>query len=379
MTIAAPYIASASLVLNGTKYDEVSSATLATTGTVTESSDEAGPFIEVTGGTSYLTTPILPRLDYSSGYTYVLRIKTTRTGIATVCGALETGTSTLENLFLNTSTAAGDVLNGCVGIAQRDTGGVGDTTVWRTPAIGFNDGDVHTVVIERAPNSATVRIFVDGAEQTVTKSSIGAGNPQVASGSMGFPNFVFSRNNRGTSDQPSAGKIYFLARLRATGYDLASLSSNPYQIVESGGAPADGTASGAFPVVTLTTPGATATGTSSGATNGASSGALPVVSTATPSATATGTTAGSGTVSIPPITDFGTRTVLKNVPNITADFYNISTKALVVSVTGLTSHASTGAVSVVSTSLVAGTTYRTVVEFTYSGHTYRGVWNLVAS
>lgn len=155
-------------------------------------------------------------------------------------------------------------------------------------------------------------------------------------------------------------------------------ASNALALVETSGS-TDGTASGAFPVVTLTAPGATATGTSSGATNGASSGALPVVSTATPSATATGTTAGSGTVSIPPITDFGTRTVLKNVPNITADFYNISTKALVASVTGLTSHASTGAVSVVSTSLVAGTTYRTVVEFTYSGHTYRGVWNLVAS
>lgn len=141
----------------------------------------------------------------------------------------------------------------------------------------------------------------------------------------------------------------------------------------------DGAASGAFPVVTITAPAATATGTSSGATNGASAGALPAVTVSAPAATATGTTSGAGTVSIPPITDFGTRTVLKNVPNIVADFYDLSTKALVVSVTGITSNSSTGAATAVSASLVAGTTYRTVVEFTYGGFTYRGVWNLAAA
>lgn len=141
----------------------------------------------------------------------------------------------------------------------------------------------------------------------------------------------------------------------------------------------NGTSSGAFPVISSISPAATATGTIAGATDGASSGSVSNVSASSLSATATGTTAGSGTVSIPPITDFGTGTILTGVPNIEADFYNTSTKALVVAVTGLTSHATTGALSVVSASLVAGTTYRTVVEFTYSGHTYRGVWNLVAS
>lgn len=141
----------------------------------------------------------------------------------------------------------------------------------------------------------------------------------------------------------------------------------------------DGSATGSFPVISVTSPSATAIGTIQGATNGAASGSVPSITTSAPSATATGTTAGSGTVSIPPITDFGTGSVLANVPNIEADFYSTATKALVVSVTGLTSHATTGAVSVVSSSLVSGTTYRTVVEFTYSGFTYRGVWNLVAA
>lgn len=141
----------------------------------------------------------------------------------------------------------------------------------------------------------------------------------------------------------------------------------------------DGSSSGVFPVISLSSPSATATGTAAGATNGDASGSLPVIDMVPPGASATGTSGASGTVAIPPIADFGSRTVLKNVPNIAVDFYNVTTKALVVSVTGLTSDTSTGAISVQNYLLVAGTTYRTVVEFTYGGFTYRGIWNLVAS
>ena len=237
MAVSATYSAAASLVLHGSKFDHVSGADLAQSGTVSTGTDAGGDFIQSAGSGNRLVAGRLNRIDTSLGGTWACRFSTTQAGLAVLTGTLDTGTAYLESLILNCGDHSGTVSNGHVGLYIRGSNGaIRYARTTNNPNI--NDGNIHTVVIEWARNSQARTIYVDGVSVGVTYYDETGGNPSANAGLCDFVHAVFARNARGTFDQSCAAKIYTLGLLRSDGFDLAALSANPGAMAASG----DGTA-----------------------------------------------------------------------------------------------------------------------------------------
>lgn len=232
MTVAATYSAAASLVLHGSKYDHVSGADLATTGTVSTGADGGGSYIQSAGAGNRLVTSRLNRVDTALGGTWVCRFATTQTGLAAVSGVVDTGASYMESLLLNCADVNGTVANGYIGLYLRGTNGaIRYARTTNNPNI--NDGNTHTVVIEWVRSSLIFNVYVDGVSVAVSYSDSSGGNPVATGGLCDYPHGVFARNGRGTFDQPLAGKIYTFGRLHSDGFDMAALSTNPGALIAS--------------------------------------------------------------------------------------------------------------------------------------------------
>lgn len=95
---------------------------------------------------------------------------------------------------------------------------------------------------------------------------------------------------------------------------------------------------------------------------------------ATDSITLTATS--NGTLTIPAIRDWGTKALKAGETGVTVDIYSKTTRGLVVSLTGQTTHATTAVCVVSDPAIVAGTTYRVVTEFADGSF---GVWDYTAS
>jgi len=92
------------------------------------------------------------------------------------------------------------------------------------------------------------------------------------------------------------------------------------------------------------------------------------------SITLTATT--NGTITIPAVRDWGTKALKVSETGVQVDIRNISTGALVVRLTGQTTHATTGVCVVTDAAIVAGTTYEVVTRFADGS---RGMWDYTAS
>lgn len=248
MAIASAYSASATIGLYGSKYDHVSAADLSTVGTIGTGSDADGDYIEAASQPgNRLVSGTVAKLSTTSGFTLVAKFKTTATGLASVGGTINDSLSYLENLVINQGDQTGTVLNGAVGLFLRGTDGL--IRFGRTPDVGINDGDVHTVAIEYGGGGNTIAIAVDGVSQTVTYGD--NSSPSVSVGNTQYPVFILARNVRGTADQGLAAKLYAYARLADDGFNLTDLSTDPSEIFDLAG----GTAisfSGTVPTQNLT-------------------------------------------------------------------------------------------------------------------------------
>ncbi len=232
--VAPAFAAHASLVLVGSALDLVSGAALAATGTVAEGSDAAGPYITAASGSGLKTVP-LPRLTGYAGGCIVVRFRTSATGIKCLLGVGETGTATLESLYLNAGSMA-NVANGSGCLYLRATSG-GATRGGYTGNIALNDGALHTFAAQIPASESgaisTLRAAVDGVEVPLSYNPSNA--LVIAAGTMGYGHGVLARNLRGTLDTVATDvQLYFLARLDGE-HDILSLSANPMQIVELAG------------------------------------------------------------------------------------------------------------------------------------------------
>lgn len=363
MTVASTYAASANVVLLGSKFDHVSGTNLSTVGTIAASSDGDGAYIEAaTQPGNRLTASTLPRITKASGGTWVFKIKTTQSGVGSISGEIDTGTNYMENVVINQLDAGGAVLGGAVGLYIR--GSASNQRFFRTPAVGINDGNVHTVAIEWTAGTTTAKIAVDGVDRTLTYYELG--EPIPASGAMEFPLTIFERNLRDTTyDQGTSAKIYAYARMAASGFNLLSLSSDVSQLVSSAGATATlaittdaSVFAGLASVSPLTV--LTATLADSVFSGAAGSGALASMAITTDAALFSGSASVAGAVALTlPALKNNTGTLLANETGATVYVY-ATTGAHVVTKTGQTTNSS-GVMVITDAALTAATQYRVVI------------------
>ena len=88
------------------------------------------------------------------------------------------------------------------------------------------------------------------------------------------------------------------------------------------------------------------------------------------------TAVSNGTITVPAVRDWGTKVLKTGQTGVQVDIRNISTGALVVRLTGQTTHATTGVCVVTDAAIVAGTTYEVVTRFADGS---RGMWDYTAS
>lgn len=88
------------------------------------------------------------------------------------------------------------------------------------------------------------------------------------------------------------------------------------------------------------------------------------------------TAVSNGTITIPAVRDWGTKALKTGQTGVQVDIRNISTGALVVRLTGQTTHATTGVCVVTDAAIVAGTTYEVVTRFADGS---RGMWDYTAT
>lgn len=195
----------------------------------------------------------------------------------------------------------------------------------------------------------------------------------IASGSMsgtGTPQFILSAICGGYSGGSFRlnGSLEFFHAIpdhAATAGEIAALNADPYGVLAAGGPP------------TLTIINSSHSNTADNPSLDAL-GSLAIFdaihSHATDSITLTATS--NGTLTIPAIRDWGTKALKAGETGVTVDIYSKTTRGLVVSLTGQTTHATTAVCVVSDPAIVAGTTYRVVTEFADGSF---GVWDYTAS
>lgn len=160
--------------------------------------------------------------------TWVLCFSTTATALAQGFGTVDSVTSYVEDLFINSSAQAS--VAGSLEMFVRDDAGVG--LAKSTLNIGINDGRPHTTVWRFL--NGNFSCHVDGRARTLT--TITAGSPAPAIGLTEFPVWLNVRNLRGAEQNPADAnqKIYLYARLPylVSEAEAVSLSRNPWQLFE---------------------------------------------------------------------------------------------------------------------------------------------------
>ena len=130
------------------------------------------------------------------------------TGIKSLLGAFNTGTTEAFNIELN-ATAAGSVSSGAnlVRLFIRDQSGTGVGATFANAA-AF-DGNYHHLVYtyDSTAGASRVKAYLDGVSQTITYGSAATGGTPVNFAPLGFGPVVGARNLRGVVGEFFPGKV----------------------------------------------------------------------------------------------------------------------------------------------------------------------------
>ena len=261
--IASAFVGITAFAVHGSEAKDVVSNTALSQigGAPTLASDGDGAYIQCSGTTGLRLPATIAKMQNTTGHTWVFAFKRGAPSAIQALFGVGDPSAAYERIMLDcdyTETyAAGR-------IAIRARNAANTTTNHAQTANTVLSNDTYTrLVIQRLRGQATFKIFLNGAE--ISWSDVFPGDNTSTGNYTNIPG-ILELNNGGTSLYRGAAKLYFAARIDTDATDGASLSSNPFQIVEATGG--GGTASG----VTLTATASLIPGSASGSGSATANG-----------------------------------------------------------------------------------------------------------